>query len=1279
MKVALASYILKLSQSLLSMNQNKLLTRQVAKILPEIMFQQPEIQQLLAVINDSYNAYERDIELSERAFRISEEEYIDINEKLANEVLVRKQSVEKLKETIGVITGKETKNNSEDLMVIARYLNQQVNKRKRAEQELKSSQELWQFALEGSGDGVWQYDFKTQAVFFSKQYKKMLGYEENEFKNEINEWTGRIHPEDRDKVEKINRLYFENEIADHQREYRIRHKEGHYLWILDRNILINHTSDGGAKRIIGTHTDITERKKAADDYKLISVVASTNKNGVVFTDTAGVITWSNEGFCNLSGYPMDEIIGRTPLELCMGRLSKGPELSLMVKSFFEGINFDTEVIFFRKDGSNFWGRTKGQALLDENGKVKNYFAIIEDISQKRQQEEQLQILSSIAEENMQAVIISDKEGKIEWVNKSFEKISGYSLDEMMGKKPGAVLQGPETNTEVVAYMKKQINLGEPFTCEILNYHKSGRKYWLRIQGQALRDKQGNIFKYFAIEEDISVQKETSFKIKEIESHFRLALEKLGDNVWEHDFKTNTTTFSNTANNFLGFNITEFTDNEKLWWENVYEEDLPLLVENDRKYKSKEIDYHVLEYRMRHKDGRIKWVLDRGVVLEKDGDGNPLKIIGTHADVTMQKDAEQALKFKEEKYRSIIANMNLGLMEVDNEEQIQFINQSFSQMSGYSQEELLGKKASDVFTLPQHLELVQMKEALREKGISDAYEISVINKAGEQKWWLISGGPLFNDKGVKMGSIGIHLDITEQKMLEYELLASRQHAESSANAKQTFLANMSHEIRTPMNAILGMSRQLQKTSLNEQQALYLNTINNAGGHLMVIINDILDISKIEAGKLALEKIGFSIREVIKNTVEVMQHRASEKGLLINYFAAENIAGVLCGDPFRLKQILFNLVSNAVKFSDEGSINIHFTLQQQYKDSQLIQIAVSDNGIGMDKEFINSVFQSFTQEDKSVSRKFGGTGLGMNITRQLAELMGGSIQVESEKNVGTTITLAIPFVIGKESDLPPKEIVITDNAILKGKKILLVEDNEINRLVATITLNQYGADISTAVNGIEAVEAARNEEIDLILMDMQMPVMDGLEATKIIRRDLNTGVPIIALTANAIKGESEKCYAAGMNDFISKPFDEEKLIAMIAKWLGKEAVVIVLEKTPAPPVETLFDLTKIYQLSRGNKEFVKEMITLFIEEVNEALEKINTAYTLNDFPVISFEAHRLISTIGNLGITSLEIDIREIEIIAKEGISTDTLQPLITKLNNTLVEVMRELEIVNLESL
>jgi len=1259
------------------MNQNKLLARQIRKLLPAAALQQPRMQKLLTVINESYNAYERDIELTERAFRISEEEYIDINKKLANEVLVRKQSVEKLKETIGVITGNVTKNGSEDLMVIARYLNQQVNKRKKAEQDLKSSQDLWQFALEGSGDGVWQYHFETKEVFFSKQYKKMLGYEEDEFKNEIQEWTKRIHTDDKCEVEKTNHLYFENKIGSHQREYRIRHKSGDYLWILDRSILISHDTEDRPKRIIGTHTNITERKKAEDDYKRISAVASANKNGVVFTNTEGIITWSNEGFCNLTGYQMDEIIGRTPLELCMGELSKGTELDTMVKSFFDGKNFDTEVIFYRKNGSSFWGRAKGQVLLDENERVVKYFAIIEDISQKRQQDEQLQILSSIAAENMQAVIISDIEGKVEWVNQSFEKISGYTLDEMLHKKPGTILQGPETCIQTIAYMKEQIKLGEPFICEILNYHKSGSKYWLRIQGQALRDKQGNIFKYFAIEEDITVQKETKQKIKELESHFRLALEKLGDNVWEHNFKTNTTTFSNTNNNFLGFHINEFTDNEKLWWDSVYKEDLPILVENDNRYKNKEIDYHVLEYRMKHRDGTIKWVLDRGVVLEKDKDGNPLKIIGTHADVTKQKNAEQALKFKEEKYRSIIANMNLGLIEVDHDEQIQFVNQSFCDMSGFSQDELIGKIASSLYVRSEYRELLKMKHQRREKGHSDAYEIAVNNKAGQKKWWLISGAPLYNDKGEQVGSIGIHLDITEQKMLEYELLASRQQAESSANAKQTFLANMSHEIRTPMNAILGMSRQLQKTILNEQQKLYLDTINNAGEHLMVIINDILDISKIEAGKLALEKIGFNIREVIKNTAEVMQHRASENGLLVSFFADENIAGILCGDPYRLKQILFNLVSNAVKFSDKGTIGINCILQQQYDNSQLIQIDVSDEGIGMDKEFLNNLFQSFSQEDKSVSRKFGGTGLGMNITRQLTELMGGSIQVKSEKNIGTTITLSIPFSIGVESDLPPTEVIFTGNSILKGKKILLVEDNEVNRLVATVTLAQYGAEILTATNGVEAVEAAKSKEIELILMDMQMPLMDGLEATRIIRKEINAVIPIIALTANAIKGESEKCYAAGMNDFISKPFDEQKLVQMIAKWLGKEIMNTVSEKAPVPvPAKALYDLSKMHLLSRGNKQFLQQMLNLFVEEAQTSLEKINKAYSENDFAALGFEAHRLISSIGNFGIDSLNDEIREIETIAKEKTNLAHLSRLIDMLNCTLAKVIDQLKKENL---
>ncbi|HOZ77086.1 MAG TPA: ATP-binding protein, partial [Ferruginibacter sp.] len=532
-------------------------------------------------------------------------------------------------------------------------------------------------------------------------------------------------------------------------------------------------------------------------------------------------------------------------------------------------------------------------------------------------------------------------------------------------------------------------------------------------------------------------------------------------------------------------------------------------------------------------------------------------------------------------------------------------------------------------------------------------------------------PRYNDKGELVGSIGIHLDITEQKMLELELLEAREQAESSANAKQLFLANMSHEIRTPMNAILGMGRQLQKTALDETQKFYLDTISNAGEHLMVIINDILDISKIEAGKLALESISFSIREVIKNTVDVMQHRASEKGILVSCSSDEKIAAVLKGDPYRLKQILFNLVGNAVKFSEKGIVIINCILRNESDNLQLVEITVADTGIGMDKHYLDNLFQSFTQEDKSVSRKYGGTGLGMTITKQLTELMGGTINVKSKKNVGTTITLTIPFSIGNEKDLLADETIITDNSILKGKKILLVEDNEINRLVASITLNQYGADITEAINGIEAVEAVKNMPFDLVLMDMQMPLMDGLEATKIIRSEIGSAVPVIALTANAIKGESDKCYAAGMNDFISKPFEEQALIGLIAKWLNKniEASIPVKKKEP---VTALYDLSGLQVLSNGNAGFVTKIVDLFINQVQTSLSQFELAKKENNFSLIKNLVHKIKPSFETIGVVCLRDMLDNIELLAAKNEPSEELDGLLVQMDSTLRELQHALQ-------
>lgn len=1032
-----------------------------------------------------------------------------------------------------------------------------ISERKKTEKELKASQELWQFALEGAGDGVWQFDFLTKEVLFSKQFKAMLGYDDGNFKNTTREWFSKIHEEDRPLVINTSKAYTKKKITSHQLEYRMRHKDGHYLWILDRGRLFK--SDGiNNERIIGTNTDITEMKRAEDEYRKISFVASANENGVVFTDAFGKISWTNEGFKKMSGYSTDEIIGKTPFELCKGPMSDRTVMKQMLTDFEQGRSFNLELIHYRKDGGWFWGRTRGQSVTDADGKVVLYFAIVEDISKE----------------------------------------------------------------------------------------KASQK-----------------------------------KLKEYEERLKIALSNVGDNYWEHNFTTGKTYFSNADNNILGYAIDEVRDEAKLWWNKVHPDDKKMLEKNDEQYKAGTIDHHENEYRIFHKDGTTHWILDRGVVTDKNDAGLPLKIIGTHIDITKQKElelelsrradqfkslsenipgviyeyefccggkeklryvspamkeifglapekfqqfeqyihpedrkefvqkckhskatqetfylearlvlprrpliwfsltfsfsyytpegnavftgfllniterknADQALKINEEKYRNIIANMNLGLLEVDNQEVIRSCNQSFCLMSGFSKEELIGKRPTELFLSGENAELMKSKNDSRRKGMVDAYQIAVKNKNGELKWWLISGAPLFNDKRQIVGSIGIHLDITNQKALEEELMASREQAESSAKAKQAFLANMSHEIRTPMNAIIGMSRQMQKTGLNGEQQLYLDTINNAGEHLMVIINDILDISKIEAGKLTLEKIGFDFREMIRNTVEVMQHRASEKGLLINTAVDENIAAVLNGDPYRLKQIFFNLLSNAVKFSEQGDIRIDCRLIQQDAKVQLVQMSVADKGVGMAEEFLNNLFQSFSQEDRSVTRKFGGTGLGMTITKQLTELMGGTVKVESKKNFGTTFILSIPFEKGTASDLPAAAVMQTDYSNLQGKNILVVEDNQTNRLIAKITLKPYGVKLVEAINGLEAVKAVTDKAFDLVLMDMQMPEMDGLEATKIIRQQLKSKVPIIALTANAIKGESDKCFEAGMDDFISKPFEENELLSKIAGWLAKENAV------------------------------------------------------------------------------------------------------------------------------
>ena len=409
-----------------------------------------------------------------------------------------------------------------------------------------------------------------------------------------------------------------------------------------------------------------------------------------------------------------------------------------------------------------------------------------------------------------------------------------------------------------------------------------------------------------------------------------------------------------------------------------------------------------------------------------------------------------------------------------------------------------------------------------------------------------------NKAVRM--IGSIQDITERKKAELETEKARFEAEEARKTQEQFLANMSHEIRTPMNGVIGMTQLLSATNLNADQKEFVENIQQSTGNLMAIINDILDLTKIVAGKITLVQKDYLFNDLITNCVKMNQYRADEKGILLHCNIDKNIPLVLAGDPYRLNQILLNLVSNAIKFTHKGEVNVAINLQEQSAESVALEFIVSDTGIGIAADKIDSVFERFMQVSGDSTRKYGGTGLGLTITKQLIQLLGGNITVKSRQHEGSTFTFYLTLLTGKQ---PAGENPVTGEAAepnlqnaLAGIHILLVEDNLINQKVAVKLLEKQGAIVEVANHGKEAIELLKDIRTDIILMDIQMPEMDGYEATKIIRYQMPEEIsklPIIAMTASALISDQKKCLFAGMNDYIAKPYQAIDLYKKILQQL------------------------------------------------------------------------------------------------------------------------------------
>ena len=673
-----------------------------------------------------------------------------------------------------------------------------------------------------------------------------------------------------------------------------------------------------------------------------------------------------------------------------------------------------------------------------------------------------------------------------------------------------------------------------------------------------------------------------------------------------------------------------------------------------------------------KEGKSYYLLYHNYLkLEK---GESPYVIGFAQNITDRIYAEKALKQSEEKYRNIIESMNMGMLEINVEGEIQFANQRFCNMSGYSVDELLTKDATELFFSNYSISISNSK---RKKQLlaNRNYEFEVKIKNGDLKWWLVSSAPLYHADGTVKGTVSISLDITKQKSLETEMRDAVKQAEKSAHAKEMFLANMSHEIRTPLNAIMGLGKLLSKgTNLDDKQSFYLSSIRKASENLLVIIDDILDISKIEAGEVNVEKITLDLNEIVSQVVTMLQPKAEEKGLLLISEIDENIVSSLLGDPYRINQVLINMVNNAIKFTDKGYIRLRAKLTETINDIQTVVITIEDTGVGIEAEFIGKIFNNFSQEDETIVRKFGGTGLGMSITRQLMQLMGGTIEVKSKKNFGTTIFLTFHLKISSRRVIVKKKAAKSDTSHIANAKVLLVEDNELNRLLAYTILTQYGAIVTNAENGAIALECLRKQKFDIILMDVQMPVMDGITATRFIRDELKSDVPVIALTANAIKGKKEEYMQAGMNDYIAKPYDEEKMIAVIASLLSKKPLVAVQENNTIHvdvtslsidnADEPLFNLKKLIQIAGDNTDFINQMLKLFVTDVPDSMAKIKEAYANRDFQVIKYLAHRIRPSLQNMCVDTVKEETFLLETMAVAQKDGEEMEDLINKMSSVI---------------
>lgn len=997
-----------------------------------------------------------------------------------------------------------------------------------------------------------------------------------------------------------------------------------------------------------------------------------------------------------------------------------------------------------------------------------------------------------------AIIRVDTQRIIRECNAGAARMFGYTINELTGL-PLQQLYLPDDWPPTASFVNAELVHKEKTEFFPRYVKKSGEQINAHVVIRQVRDAQGAPQGYIAYIMDVTAQ-------VAMEKRFALAQQIAHFGIWEWDMTSNALLWSEEIYRIFGLESSQFEASYPAFFDRIHPQDRDKVSVAVQRAVDSDWAYEV-EHRIVRPNGEVRHVQENGQVY-RDGMGKPIRMVGVVHDITERMRSEKQLEL----FRQLIEKSKdpIYLMDIDDGARLVYVNQAAVDHWGVPRETILTWRLPDWdphFTVDKIADLVNFART------SPGQLIETEHRIGDGSRVPVSVSANILELDDKVYVFGYFKNISERKRIETELSLAKEQAESASLAKSEFLANMSHEIRTPMNAIIGLSHLCLQTRLDTQQRDYLTKVHGAANSLLRIINDVLDFSKIEAGKLEIEQVEFDLNEVMGSLVTVVSVRSEEKGLELLIDIPFDMPRRLVGDPVRLSQVLTNLASNAIKFTERGEIRIKVEPLEQRDNSLLLQFTVSDTGIGLTPEQIGKLFQAFTQADASTTRKFGGTGLGLSISKRLVDLMGGAIRVSSQVGQGSDFIFSIRCAIAPEQTRPahrtapqmrvltvddndnallitstyvrslghavdlamngrdavqaiqkadeagrPFDLILLDwkmpdmdglavaqqvrqelalktppkicmltaygketavraavdahwvdgvlmkpvtpstlfdtimalnassggarathavpspDAALSGMRVLLAEDNALNQQVAQELLKRAGVEVVTVSTGAQAVAEVDRTSFDAVLMDLQMPELDGFDATRTIRaQPRHATLPIVAMTANAMAGDREKCLAAGMNDHIAKPIDPQVLYATLALWgrPGAGSAPVRTSVTPVSPGEVpspVLDVAMATARLAGDQALYDMLLERFLQDEVQAVESIRTALAADDAATARRLAHTLKGLAATVGANALSQGAAALESALNQGDSAEECLPLLEAVADDLVRVM-----------